>query len=432
MKRLRAVSCVLCCAACQAAAPGNPSNTAANDAPTAAGAPTAVPTDEGAGGAAPEDPDLLERERAVNLIMKQLALAGEPPAGLALIVVPQPPGEKWFVGIVNTSSSAYSVVADMRLLSFGVMVPGKKKAFQCRLPDGLAAPKAVPELVAVLEPDQLLVDGFDPRLYCFASEGQTDMVPGALMTPRFGWAPETKTVYEKGRREQVPLDPQPEPFVAQTPPSQQDEDGAETTSDEADDVAADAGSVGRLKELQGATFALGSEYADWARAGLAREAPAGSSQSPLSLSLVRGSDVSAEKYATIGLTLKNRSKKTLRVYFRRELVSFDVLGPDGVEHCDPQPDTRSPDPLAFLALSPGRSIAITSMLAELCPLGTFEHAGLYLVQATFDANYGGKQYGLDAFTGTLESERPVTIRVRTGPPDAAPTSSMQVTALPKR
>jgi hypothetical protein len=153
---------------------------------------------------------------------------------------------------------------------------------------------------------------------------------------------------------------------------------------------------------------------------------------PLSLKLVRGSDAAAERSATAALTLTNRSSKSFRVYFRRELVSFDVLGPEGIEHCDPEPDTRAPDPSAFLSMQPGRSMTITSMLAELCPFGTFEQAGLYLVQASFDAVHSGREHGLDAFVGVVESEHPATIRIRTGPPDAVQQSSMQVATLPRQ
>jgi hypothetical protein len=277
----------------------------------------------------------------------------------------------------------------------------------------------VPELVTLLEPGQMLLDAFDPRLYCFSSEGQHVLVPGAIVTPHFGWAPVTKTTWKNGKKNVVPVEPQPDPFVAQTP-SETDAAGAEPKL---------------LKQLSGVPFALDSEFADWSEARLRPEEAEDAKEKeelPLSLELVRGSDAYADYAATVTLTLKNRSKERRRVYFRRELVSFSVLGTNGVAVCDAQPDTRAPDPSAFLSLSPGRTVTITSRLVELCPQGTFEHAGLYLVQARFDATERGRQHGLDAFVGAVESDRPATIRVRTGPPDAEPTSSMRVYAFDAR
>jgi len=82
--------------------------------------------------------------------------------------------------------------------------------------------------------------------------------------------------------------------------------------------------------------------------------------------------------------------------------------------CDPQPDTRAPDRLAFLRLAPGQSMTITSRLVELCPKGTFSRPGFYLVHARFDADHSGEDFGLDAYVGRVASEKPANVRVRSG------------------
>src|SRR5690606_4863414 len=107
-------------------------------------------------------------------------------------------------------------------------------------------------------------------------------------------------------------------------------------------------------------------------------------------------------------------KRTHYVYFRRELLSFEVMGPGGLVSCDPQPDTRAPDRQAFLRLSPGRSMTITSRLVELCPKGTFSRPGFYLVHARFDADDSGEELCLDAYVGRVASETPANVRIRTG------------------
>ncbi|HEV8246380.1 MAG TPA: hypothetical protein VGP93_11455, partial [Polyangiaceae bacterium] len=116
----------------------------------------------------------------------------------------------------------------------------------------------------------------------------------------------------------------------------------------------------------------------------------------------------------VTVQVRNRSKDKLSVFFRRELLSFEVSGPDGRVSCDPQPDSRAPDRQAFRALTPGASITSTSRLIELCPDDAFARPGLYLAYARFDANSSGENLGLDAITGKFVSEKPAVIRIRTG------------------
>ena len=89
-------------------------------------------------------------------------------------------------------------------------------------------------------------------------------------------------------------------------------------------------------------------------------------------------------------------------------------GPDGIRGCDPQPDDRAPDRQAYSTLKPGAAVTVTSLLTELCPNLTFGRPGLYLVSARFDATRDGSEFGLNAFTGWLESHQQALIRIRTG------------------
>jgi hypothetical protein len=161
---------------------------------------------------------------------------------------------------------------------------------------------------------------------------------------------------------------------------------------------------------------LGEEYAP---------KPAPPSREPLRLVLTRGSDARTEREATISVSLVNQSKKAERVFFRRELVSFEVSGPGGVVSCEPGPDLRAPDPASVKALKPGGRISATSRLIELCPAGALRRPGLYLVHGRFEGIGGTTDpQAPPAFQGRLISHEPVQIRVRRGwgtlPPQREP------------
>ena len=335
-----------------------------------------------ASAAAAEDPSAEKAE------------AAPAPPKLTLSVRERGPRLPWVMSIENTGDSSARVVADPRLLSFEVKVPGKHKPTRCELPADMFPKKADHRLWVQLGPGEGIEQSFDPRLYCFAAGGQWKLVPGSLITPRFGWDQKKKYTWKRGKK--VPVKPS-EPFVARAADGDRDED-------EAPDG---------IKELDGQPFALKSKYAKWAKTRLEEDRKR-KHDAPIEMRMAQGSDAHAERTATVAIKLKNRSKHRQRLYFRRELVSFEVMGPDGLTNCDAQPDLRAPDPQAFLSLAPGRTMTITSRLVELCPTGTFGRPGLYLVHARLDAAEDGSDFGLDAFTGRLFSEQPATIRIRSG------------------
>jgi hypothetical protein len=316
----------------------------------------------------------------------------KPAADLSLTVEERGPGLPWKMTVANKGDSAQRIVADPRLLWFEVRVPGKKKLESCKLPDDQFPKKPDKRTHVTLEPGEGVEQTFDPRLYCFAAGGQWQLVPGTIVTPHFGWPEKKKTVWRKGKKVQE-TPKQSAPFVVQPPDAKSDDaEGAE-------------------KELVAEPFALRSDYARWARKGIN---PEKEDDSPIVMTTVQGSDAQAERTATVSVTVKNRSKETQTVYFRRELVKYEVMRPDGLATCDPQPDLRAPDRQAFARLGPGRSISVTSRLVELCPTGTFDKPGLYLVHARFQATETGEDFKLDSFVGEVLSRGPATVRIRTG------------------
>jgi hypothetical protein len=349
-------------------------------------------------------------------------------SGLRMEVRERGPGQPWLVHIVNHGDQPAELVADTRLLWFEVKLSGKKKQSLCKLPEPLSgAGQPESRLIVHLEPGEGVADQFDPRLYCFAEGDQKLLVPGAEVTPHFGWpdAPPKKR-WKRGKLVEEPVLQKP-PFVARQ--SLETEHAANQPAPPVSPKAAarltSAGVTGADKQLEGATLALQSEYAVWTRkseppASVPSEAPTGEPSEPpppqpaLGLRLVQGSDAKAEHDATIQLTLLNQSPLPSYVYFRREMVSFEVAGPAGITQCPGRLDDRTPERSSFLHLTRNAKRSYSCRLAELCPRGTFASPGLYLVYARFDATLSGRDQGIDAFVGPVYSRTPATVRIRTG------------------
>ncbi len=320
--------------------------------------------------------------------------------GLELAVSEEGPGLPWRMSIVNRGHEPSLLVADPSLLWFDVRVPGKRKVQTCRLPHGLFPSGPAHSAEVVLRPGEGVAHAFDPRLYCFASGGQWRLVPGAFVSPHFGWPEKKKKIWRHGHLVEQPVK-QSAPFVAGPPPPQHGHKQGEIDA------------AHGVKELQAEPFALRSTYAEWSSTRIGKDTehpPTG----PLALTISHGSDASTERTATISVRLKNISKHGVHFFVRRELISFEVMGPDGLETCDPEPDERAPDRQAFLYLGKGHSMTIESRLVELCPRGTFSQPGLYLVHARYDATRSGARWGLRAFVGRVVSRQPGSIRIRHG------------------
>lgn len=359
---------------------------------------------------APGAPALDPKTEKLALERASEAGSVERPYGLAFELIEQGPELPWAFVVANQGTEPVEVVVDPRLLRLELEIPppepepGKKapakppkpQTLKCELPEGIRPAKPDKRLLVRLEPEQYVVELFDPRLYCLPSGGKSPLDAEVKVTPRFGWPLKTKTVWRKGKREEEVL-PQVAPFVATPLPSSE----AGTPSEAKSENATDAG----VKELVGTTLTLGEDY---------RYRPPPPAPGPLELVLVRGSDATSEETATITVRLKNISKERQQVFFRRELLSFIVNGPDGMVLCDPQPEGRVPDKLAFKTIAPGGAIEATSRLIELCPDDTFARPGLYLAHARFSSRLSGEEFGIEAVTGDFTSAQPVVIRIRTG------------------
>ncbi|HEY5960454.1 MAG TPA: hypothetical protein VIV60_28065 [Polyangiaceae bacterium] len=425
-----------------------PAPTASAAAPT----PQTTPNDNALANARADgyvDPSKLLEAYDVGDHATETASKPSSNSGLMLEVRERGPNQPWLVYLVNRGDAPAELVADTRLLWFEVKPPVKPapeksatgkavkssskpaptkpiKPSLCRLPDALST-GSVPEprLVVHLEPGEGVADQFDPRLYCFAEGDQRLLVPGAEIIPHFGW-PEAppRSRWKHGKRVEEPVLQKP-PFVARLSADSDNGNRHNTVGDAASPKAvarlSSAGVTGSDKQIQGEPFTLQSEYAIWSHqiprpADSATDSRSGESATPprLALRLVQGSDAKAEHDATIKLSLSSQSPLPIYVYFRREMVSFEVAGPMGVTQCHGRLDERSPERSAFLHLTPKASHSYDSRLAELCPRGTFAIPGLYLVYARFDATISGQDRGIDAFIGSVYSHRAAPVRIRTG------------------
>jgi hypothetical protein len=351
------------------------------------------------------------------LLEKTGEASGTAPLGLRFEIVELGSQLPWAFAVVNRGTEPAQIDFDARLLTLSITPPADpkakpnqkpKKAIVCRLPADVVPSSVDPALLQKLEPGDGVVANFDPRLYCLGKT-PAPLVEGARVEPKFGWAPKMKTNWNGGKREETPGE-QHEPFVAEPVEAKGSLPAKEAESNER-----------RVKELTGSAITLGSDFAKNEHAAAA-ELPPDPSGLVFSIS---GGDARDEGSATATTTIANHGKKKQDLYFRRELVTYEVAGPDGVFECDPEPDQRSPDRSAFQTLRPGAKFSAVSRLIEMCPARSFARPGLYLVHARFDANDAGTEFGLHAFTGRLLSENPALVRVREGELPFTPSSGSE-------
>lgn len=319
----------------------------------------------------------------------------KPAVALRLQLTESGPDDPWQLRIENASSVPARVVDDPRLLWLDVVRPGQKKDKSCTLPDELRPKTAPDSAFKDLAPGDAITKEVDPRFYCFSPGKQEVLVPSAQITPHYGWPDKTRTRWHGGHRVEETL-PAEAPFVAKPK---------------------DDGPLGPTKNVGGDPVILGPSYAVWSSDEPADPDDAPPPDEPV-LEFVRGSDARNERSATVTVRVKNPASKKAVLYFRRSLLSFEVLSRHGTAKCDADGGNRNPEQIDFTTIRPRGSLTVTTRLVETCPRGTFIEPGLYVIRAELDArkydsdNTDGVDTSVDAFAGTLKTTRPVTVRVR--------------------
>lgn len=314
-----------------------------------------------------------------------------PAPEVKLRVEPAGPGKPWRMVVTNEGSTPLRLVADARLLRMSIDVPidptapppkPTKKALKPPTPKpiecGLPGSMREDGRVLVLQPGAKYVEVFDPRLYCL--DAIEKIAPGSTVQARLGWpAPEPK----KGKP--VPLKP---PFVVAPVPS----------------ANGDAG-VASAKQIAAAPFAI--DVAPWSP-----PKPAASLE-PLVAKGGAARSVVSGKYADASVILRNTSASSKLVYARPQLVEAKVVDPRGNAVACTGPGL-TPAPIIDFAtrLAPTGTWSASIPLAQLCPPGTFDVPGLYLV--TPIVHLPKIPDAKNDWSGDVTGDKPQMLRVETG------------------
>lgn len=395
--------------------------------------------------------------------------------GVVVVVAQRASDLPWLLAIQNRGERPVSVAALPELLTFEV-VPKERVAEAGAAPPTTPTANRwaktppppppivcgeVPKTVAAenrvtLLPAEILVYPFDPRSYCESSDV---LARGATIKPRYGFPIETKKVWRKGKLVEE-VTPAKAPLAFELAPSSLpaavstgEPTGTETSGNSAETAGGPATSsdtpppVVQLKHVEANAFVLDETYPlevitplgriespeAQAAAAAATTPPAaapgeGESESeadseelapprpppppPLTLTIRPLGTTSAPGSSTVTVTAKNTSGSSMRLYLRRELISYQVTGPSGPTTCRMTSSARAPSPAAYSSLAAGAALSLTTRLAEACPKGTFDQPGSYTVFARIDAQNNGREHGFVAFTGTAITGQPATLTVR--------------------
>jgi hypothetical protein len=342
----------------------------------------------------------------------------------ALTVTEDGPNQPWTITLANRGNEPLGFIADPGLLWLDVTLPGRAPQ-SCRLPAPLRPSAMQRKSVLVLNPGEQYSRRLDPRFFCFSELGQGLLVPRAKVTPYFGWSREpvlnrSKPRAGKGAASAASAATKADqpPFVAwrlegaaassttaPPEPSGSEEEAAEPQLGGAD--ASWHTPAEGLKFIQGASLELPDSYASWM--GSARR----DATHELELVLLAGSDAEDEHNAMVTFGLLNSQARSQQIFVRREVLEYDVQGPDGYFEC-PASETGPPDFASFSTIAPHGAERAIVRLFEVCPRRSFSRPGLYEVRAKLAAKWSGQELGLDAFVGQLETAQPVYVRVRSG------------------
>jgi hypothetical protein len=333
---------------------------------------------------------------------------------LKLDVTEDGPDQPWTISLSNSGSNPIGIIADPGLLWFEVAAPGRAPQV-CRLPEPLWPTTMQRRDVAVLYPREHFSRTFDPRFFCFSELGQTLLVPGAHVTPKFGWPRETPRTPARQRAVSTAAPLVRGPFVAwPLPPAPAGLQPASPLRGRSHSAEVDSNGGANaprlptegLESIQGATLELPASYSAWL--GTPHGEP-----SDVQLVMIAGADADDERNVVATFALVNATDQPQQIFVRREVVQYEVRGPDGYFVC-PASDTGTPDLNSYTTLPPHGAERYAVRLIEVCPRRSFARPGLYEVQATLAAHWNGHDIGLDAFVGQLDSLRSSFVRVRSG------------------
>jgi len=303
-----------------------------------------------------------------------------PAPDVKLKVEPREPGKPWRVEVQNTGTVALTLVADERLLRLSIEPPQPSapttapkttkptKAQKPPTPTECALPASMrtASRTLTLPPGGRWTADLDPRLLCL--DRVDKLVTGATVRARLGWTPPQKGA----------LAP---PFVV---------------------GPANGGEVASAKEIAAPPVTLDA---------------AASATTPPSAPIVAmggaARSVATGNEADVTVVVKNASAVAHTIYARPQLVDARVVTPRGVSvTCGGT--ILQPAPLLDFAtrLTPNATWSATVPLSNLCPQGTFDVPGLYLVTPVVHLPAIPKLEG--EWSGDAIAEKPQLLRIELG------------------
>jgi hypothetical protein len=352
----------------------------------------------------------LEEEReAEQAALARAALHAAPSAenhfGLVMAVSERTSDLPWILAIENRSTKPVRLAALPALLRAEVTPPPppptegdvtpapSSSPVTAKAPEPkLCGAKSLPSSVSPAEsvellPGQLLFHAFDPRDLC---EGEDALREGAVVEMSYGFPLQTKKLWRGGKLTTVEI-AQTAPFVAERPP-------------EGEEVFVP------LKFLKAEPIRLDQTYPLSSVSALPQEEEDATTETdtedeappppPLELKVFPLGTSESPEDGVVTVQLRNTSGKSMTLFVRRELFTYQVSGPLGEATCQMHPTERAPDAAAFSTLSPGGTISLSTRLAEACPPGTWDLPGTYSVSALFQATADGTEHDIEAFMGS--------------------------------
>jgi hypothetical protein len=261
----------------------------------------------------------------------------------------------------------------------------------------------------------LLVHAFDPSVLC---SDTSIFVQDATVQLTYGFPTQTKKIWRKGGFTEQPIE-QTAPFLAERLDNGQEP-------------------VLGLKHLVSEPLVLGRTYpltqvtARPPSSSPQTEAPAAGHETTAPVSALAGEPPplrvtiqplgSAEKpeMGLVNVTITNSSPRSVLVHLRREYLTYEVTGPDGSLTCQMLPSALSAGTISYTSIAPGASVSVATRLAEACPPGTFGQPGRYTVAVRFAPESIGEERNANAYVGSIDGTRVVTLLVPGPQPSALP------------
>jgi len=317
-----------------------------------------------------------------------------PAPDLKLTIDAPSPAAPWTLRVENTGIIPLRIVADARLVALDITpaeTTHKARATKCELPNDMR-PNDDDDQSLVLPPGRAFVEKIDPRLFCFGAHDAAALVAGSSVVPRL-----------VGARDLAVVTP-----IAEVEPV-----------------------VATAHEWTGTASTIGPAIAPAPKdAAHARS---------LAITTPAFVDVDRAPEVALPISVKNESNASIVFLLRPETVALDITGPSGIGVTDPSPTVHcawsgpSPSPIRdlFAHVAPNGSDALSVLPSVLCPEGTLDHPGLYIVRAKLDTRHAsGVPIGLHTLDGEVAGETTTRLRVRETNGKPLPIAKPQLEAVP--